>query len=185
MTTRRITMRRFVGMLVLTVLAAATLAGTAVAKEGGVELSSTPAGWNSGDPWTPTLTLIDGSPEMLAQAKPGVSIRNTDTGRRLTFPARPTADPHRYTATVVFPDPGWWIVETYDGITNRNYTVGAGQYLITAPKSGTPIAGLPAKRAPEGGSFPIWPAATGGALLFLAAVGAALFLRRQRLRLSH
>ncbi len=177
-------MRRFAGMLVLIVLAAAALAGTAMAKEGGIELSSTPAGTKPGEPWTPTLTLIDGSPELLAQVKPGISIRNTDTGERLTFPAKPTKDPQQYAARVVFPNAGWWMVEAYDGVTGRSYTVGAGQYLIEDPKSTTPTGGITGRGAPEGGSFPIWPAAAGGSALFLAAVGAALFLRGRRLGLS-
>jgi hypothetical protein len=176
-------MRRFAGMLVLVVLAAGALAGTALAKEGGVELSSTPAGKQTGEPWTPMLTLVDGTPELLAQAKPGVTVRNVDTGEEATFRARPTADPHAYTVRVVFSSEGWWVVEAYDGITGRAYEFG-GQYLITAPKSAAPIGGAPTRSAPEGGSFPIWPTALGGSLLLLAAAGAAVFLRRQRLGLS-
>jgi hypothetical protein len=177
-------MRRFAGLLVLTFVAAGVLAGAAMAKEGGIELSSTPAGTKPGDPWTPTLTLVGGSPELLAQARPGVAIRNVGTAERLEFPAKATKDPHQYSVRVVFPHEGWWIVEGYDGVSGRSYTFG-GQYYIAAPGSEAPTAGISSRRASEGGSFPIWPTAAGGSALLLAAVGAALFLRRQRLGLSH
>lgn len=178
-------MRRFAGLLVLAIVAMGALAGTALAKEAGVELNSTPAGMKPGDPWTPTLSLIGDSPQLRAEAHPGIAIRNAETGERLTFSAKPTADPHRYTAEVVFPEQGWWIVEAYDGATGRSYTVGGGQYYIAAPKSDLPTAGIASRKASEGGSFPIGPAAAGGSALFLAAIGAALFLRRQRFGLSH
>jgi hypothetical protein len=174
-------MRRFLGVLVLTALAAGVLSGAALAKEGGVELSSTPVGKGPGAPWTPTLHLIRGAPELLAQAKPGVTIRNVDTGERLTFSAESTADPRVYDVRVVFPEEGWYRVEAFDGVSGRSYEIG-GQWLIDSPE-GTAV---PAARTASGdeSSFPIWPAAAGSAALLLAAVGAAFFLRRQRLRLS-
>jgi hypothetical protein len=177
-------MRRLAGLLVLALVVAGVLAGMAMAKEGGVELSSMPGGTKPGDPWTPTLTLVGGSPELLAQARPGVAIREVDTGKRYTFAAKPTADRHEFSISVVFPHAGWYVVETYDGVTGRSYTAG-DQVYIAAPQSGAPTAAIPPRRAGEGGSFPIWPAAAGGSALFLAALGAALFLRRQRLGLSH
>lgn len=177
-------MRRFAGLLLLTALAAGVLAGAALAKEGGVELSSTPAGKHPGDPWTPQLTLIGDAEGLLAQARPGVTIRNVDTGAEATFTGMATADPHTYSVRVVFPSEGWYTVEAFDGVTGRAYQVG-GEFLIANPDSGAPVAGTPSRSIPEGGSFPVWPAAGGGALLVLAAVGAALFLRRQRLGLSH
>jgi hypothetical protein len=177
-------MRRFAGLLVVASVAAGLLAGTAMAKEGGVELSSSPAGTKPGDPWTPTLTLVGGSGELLGRADPGVAIRELDTGKRYTFAAKPTADPHQYSVSVVFPHAGWYTIEAYDGVTGRSYTFG-GQVYIAAPASGTPTGAIPPRAAGEGGSFPIWPAAAGGSALVLAAAGAALFLRRQRLWLSH
>jgi hypothetical protein len=175
-------MRRFAGLLVLALVAAGVVAGSAVAKEGGVELSSIPAGTKPGDPWTPTLTLIEGPPELLAQAKPGVAIEETGTGKRYTFAAKPTADPHRFAVSVVFPREGWYSVEAYDGVTGRSYAF--GQFLIEGPESGLPTDAVPPRSTQEGG-FPIWPAAAGGSALFLAAFAAAFFLRRQRVRLSH
>jgi hypothetical protein len=177
-------MRRLAALLVLAVVAAGVLAGSALAKEGGVELSSTPAGTKPGDPWTPTLTLVGGPPELLAQAKPGVIVREADTGKQYTFAAEATKDPHQFAVSVVFPHEGWYIVEAYDGLSDRSYTVGGGRYFIANSESGTPTAAVPPRSSQEGG-FPIWPAAAGGSAFFLAALGAALFLRRQRLGLSH
>jgi hypothetical protein len=175
-------MRRFVGALLIALVAAAVLSGTAAAKEGGVELSSTPAGMSSGDPWTPELRLVDGTPELLAQAKPGITIRNADNGATRTFDATPTGDPQVWDVRVVFPSGGWWLVEVFDGVTGRSYPIG-GQWLISAPE-GAPATPAASSDTGAGGSFPVWPV-TGGALAFvLAAVGAALFLRRQRFGLS-
>ena len=176
-------MRRFAGLLVLVAVAAGVFAGSAMAKEGGVELSSSPGGTKPGDPWTPTLTLVGGSPELLAQAKPGVAIREVDTGKRYAFAAEPTKDPHQYAVSVVFPHEGWYTVEAFDGVSGRSYTIG-GQVYIGGTDSGTPTGAVPPRSTQEGG-FPIWPAAAGGSALFLAALGAALLLRRQRLGLSH
>jgi hypothetical protein len=176
-------MRRFLGSLFIALVAAAVLSGTAAAKEGGVELSSTPGGTSSGDPWTPELRLVGDEPGLLAQAKPGITIRNVDTGATRTFDATPTADPHVWNVRVVFPSGGWYGVEAFDGVTGRSYSIG-GEWLISAPE-GTPAAPAPSSDTTAGGSFPVWPV-TGGALaLFLAAAGAAFFLRRQRFGLSH
>jgi hypothetical protein len=72
-------MGRLLGVLSLAVLAAGVLSGAALAKEMGVELSSTPAGIEPGEPWTPTLYLLAGPPELFADAKPGVRIQNIET----------------------------------------------------------------------------------------------------------
>ena len=172
-------------MLAVAVLAAGAFAAAAAAKEGGVELGSTPAGIEPGERWVTTLTLVGGSREMAAHAEPGVAIRSAADGRRLDFPATATDIPGTYVARVVFPDAGWWTVQAYDGVSGRNYTVGVGQFLIDAPGSGGPAAAPSARDAAEGGPFPVWPAAAGGSLLLLAAFGGALFLRRRLPRLSH
>jgi hypothetical protein len=176
-------MRRLLSVLVLSVLAAGAVSGAALAKEGGVELSSTPVGKAPDEPWTPTLRLVERSPELLAQAKPGIAVRNVETGERLAFDARPSDNPRIYDVRVVFPEPGWYTVEAYDGITGRAYEIG-GQWLIEAPDAASAPVGPPKPTAREG-SFPVWPVAAGGAALFLAALGAGLFFGRQRLGLSH
>lgn len=174
-------MRRLAGVLFLTLVTAAALSGAALAKEGGVELSSTPSGKGPGEPWTTSLVLIDGTPELLAQARPGITIRNVDSGAETTYRAKPTSDPQVWTVRVVFPTEGWWTVNAFDGVTGRSYTIG-GQYLIEGPKA-TPVA--PTASSGDGQAFPVWPVTGGAIALFLAAVGAALFLRRQRLGLTH
>lgn len=67
-------MRRLGLIILAAAVGAAFLATGALAKEGGVELSSTPSRLNAGDKWTPTLHLIDGTPEMIAAAKPGITV---------------------------------------------------------------------------------------------------------------
>jgi hypothetical protein len=47
-------MRRFLTVLALALIALGALSGTAAAKEGGVELSSTPVGKGPGDHWAST-----------------------------------------------------------------------------------------------------------------------------------
>jgi hypothetical protein len=173
-------MRRFLTVLALALIALGALSGTAAAKEGGVELSSTPVGKGPGDHWTPTLRLVEGSPELLAQAKPGVVIENVDTGERSRFPAAPTDDPSVFTVDVVFREAGWWTVEAFDGITGRSYPIG-GQWLIDAPEAAPPA---PSSAASES-SFPVWPTVGGSIAVLLAAAGAALLFRRQRFGLSH
>ena len=173
-------MRRFLTVLALALIAIGVLSGTAAAKEGGVELSSTPAGTKPGDPWTPTLTLVEGAPELLAQAKPGIVIRNVDSGEQTRFQATSTDDPSSFTVRVVFPEAGWWTVEAFDGITGRSYPIG-GQWFIQGPEAVAPAPGPPARDS----SFPLWPAVAGSIAFLVAAAGAALLFRRQRFGLSH
>jgi hypothetical protein len=177
-------MRRFGLLLVTMLVAAGVLVPTALAKEGGVELSSTPVGMNPGDPWTPQIQLVEGSPELLAAAKPGVTIRDVDNGDELTFRATRTSDPQVWDVRVVFPEPGWYVVESFDGITGRTYPL-SGQWLVQAPTVGGGGTN-PARTVPVGGSFPVWPFAAGGAVLvaLAAAVAAALAHRRRRPALS-
>ena len=173
-------MPRMLIMLSLVAVAASALAGPAVAKEGGIELGSLPTGVGPGEPWGTNLRLVGGDAEMLAQAKPGVIIQNMDTGQQVNFPARPSADPREYYVRLVFPGGGWWTLEAYDGVTGRSQTVGSGQFFVDGP------ANLPVVSAGAAdGGFPVWPSVGGGLALLLGAAGAALFLRRQRLGLSH
>ena len=176
-------MRRFLGVLVLTALAAGVLSGAALAKEKGVELSSTPVGLEPGEPWTPKLFLVAGPPELFADAEPGVTIRNVETGERTTFRARPTNVPLEYDIRVVFPEAGWYTVEAFGIDNGRSYPIG-GQWLVDAPDA-APGPAAPAPAAADESPFPLWPVAAGGSALLLLAAGAALLLRRQRLGLSH
>jgi hypothetical protein len=169
-------MRRPFLVFALALLAAAALSASAFAKEGGVELSSTPSALGPGDPWTPSLTLIDIGGQLPANAKPGIKITNLETGRTIDYPATPTDNPAVYTVRVVFPAAGRWDYAAYDGVTDRLYEYPATTVL--APKATLPETPAPATTSSEG--FPVWPllgGLGGAALLTLAAV---LVIRNRR-----
>jgi len=63
-------LRRSLIAFALGLCAAAVLASGALAKEGGVELSSTPFGTPPGGTWSTGLTLIDLNGRLPADAKP-------------------------------------------------------------------------------------------------------------------
>jgi hypothetical protein len=172
-------MRRLLVVFGLALLAAAALSAGAFAKEGGVELSSTPTGLGPGDPWTPTMTLIDVDGQLPANAKPGIRITNLETGRTIDYAAVPLKGKTGvYTVRVVFPTPGQWDYAAYDGVTGRLYEYPAT--TILAPKVAPPVVPGGAATHADEGSFPLWPLVGGlggAALLALAAVGATRRLR--------
>jgi hypothetical protein len=178
-------MRRTVTVFMLALVTAAALSTAALAKEGGVELSSVPTGTSPGEPWTPDLMLIDGTPEMLAQAKPGIQITNLDTGQQIDYRAEPTAKGKGlYTVRVVFPEAGTWAYSVYDGVTGRMYEFPAVE--ITEPSAtAKPPAATPKAPSSAGDGFPVWPLVAGLSALALASAAAALFIRRRQLRPSH
>jgi len=174
-------MRRSLFVFALALLAAAALSAGAFAKEGGVELSSTPFGTKPGDPWTGTLTLI-GSPGLVSQADPTISVNNLGTGKTEVF--RPTRDtsgkPNLFHYSVVFPEAGRYRYTVRDGVTGREYNYPVVRIVEPAA---TPIV-KPAAGTGED-SFPLWPliGALGGAGLLAAA--ALMALRGRRFGLSH
>jgi len=180
-------MRRTVTVFMLALVTAAAFSTAALAKEGGVELSSTPIGKSPGEPWTTSLILIDGTPEMIAQAKPGIQVTNLDTGRQIDYPAKPLAkDKGVYTVRVVFPETGTWVYSAYDGVTGRMYEFPAVE--ITGPAA-APTVKTPAATAKAPGSagdgFPVWPLIAGLSAFALASAAAAVIIRRRQLRPSH
>ena len=177
-------MRRTVTIFTLALLAAAALCTAAFAKEGGVELGSVPTGLNPGEPWTTDLVLVDGTPEMLAQAKPGIQITNLDTGQRIDYPATPGKGDGIYVVDVVFPEAGTWSYAAYDGVTGRTYEFPAVEITGPSVLKRPPAAVTKAPSSAEG-SFPVWPLAAGLAALAVSAAAAALFLRRRQFRPSH
>jgi hypothetical protein len=177
-------MRRTVTTFTLVLLAAAALSATAVAKEGGVELSSAPVGINPGEPWTTDLVLVDGTPELLADAEPGIQITNLDTGRQIDYPAAAGKGDGVYTVDVVFPEAGTWAYSAYDGVTGRTYEFPAVE--ITGPSVlKRPPAAVTKAPSSAGDGFPVWPLVGGLTAVALAAAGAALLIRRRQLRPSH
>jgi hypothetical protein len=180
-------MRRTVTVFMLVLVTAAALSTAALAKEGGVELSSTPIGKSPGDPWITNLMLIDGTPEMLAQAKPGIQVTNLDTGTQIDYPAEALAKGKGdYTVRVVFPEAGTWVYSAYDGVTGRMYDFPAVEITgpAAAPTAKTPA---PTAKAPSsaGGGFPVWPLVAGLSAFALASAAAAVIIRRRQLRPSH
>ena len=165
-------MRRFLAMLSLAALGAGTLAGAALAKEGGIELASLPVGFEAGDEWRTTLLLHGDVPVN----EPGIRIHNVETGRALTFTARPTQNEHAYRVDVVFPEGGQWDLEVYGSVQGRAYVVEAGPFRVAGPA----LAKAAPQVATASAGFPVWPALGGGLGLALpAAAGAALFRRRR------
>jgi hypothetical protein len=164
-------------------LAAAALAGAALAKDMSVALASAAPGLDAGEPWQAEL-LVHGEPGMLAEAVPSITIRKTDSGETQTFaakrlPGRADDGQLRYGAAVVFPSEGLWRYTVEDGITDREYEGGTVQVgtPAAAPVASTsrpqPVA------AADGGGFPAWPLAVGAVTaLALAALGAFVLRRR-------
>jgi len=174
-------MRRSLFVFVLALLAAAALSAGAFAKEGGVELSSTPFGTKPGDPWTGTLTLI-GSPGLVSQADPTITVKNLGTGK--TEVVRPTRDtggkPNLFHYSVVFPEAGRYRYTVRDGVTGREYNYPVVR--IVEPTA-TPIV-KPSAGASED-SFPLLPLIGGLGGAGLLAAAALVALRGRRFGLSH
>jgi hypothetical protein len=179
-------MRRLLSVLVTGLLAAGALAGAGVAKEANLELSSSPTGTKPGEAWDVTLTVFAGHDEAVdaaAATPPVITIRNVDTGERLTFTAGPSDVPleiapaKNWDARVVFPSAGTWDYEIDDGWTGRVY-----QYdpvVIASPVVAAPAADRPGDG--QGAGFPVWPFAGGLAAALVAAFAAVLTVRRRRL----
>jgi hypothetical protein len=171
-------LRRTFIALALGLVAALALAGAALAKEGGVELSSTPFGTPPGGTWSTGLTLIDVNGRLPADAKPTLKLTRLDTGSTTVIAAKPTGTVGKYTLDVVFPAPGRYSYRVTDGFTDREYTFPPVRIVGTG--SAVPVP------SPGGdGSFPVWAPLVGGIALLLAAGAAAVFTRRRRFGLSH
>ena len=165
-------MRRFLAMLSLGALGAGALAGAALAKEGGIELASLPVGFEAGEPWKTTILLRGEVPA----GDPGLRIHHVESGRALTFTAKPTKNQRTHRVDVVFPEGGLWNVEVFGSVDGRAYAVEAGPFRIGGPT----VAKAPSQAATVSAGFPIWPTVGGALGLVLpAAAGAALFLRRR------
>jgi len=174
-------LRRTLIALALGLVASLAVAGGALAKDGGVELSSTPFGTPPGGTWSPGLTLIDLNGRLPADAKPTLRLTNLDTGSTTVIAAKPTARVGKYTLDVVFPMAGRYSYRVTDGFTDREYTYPPVRIVGSEPAVGTPSA----PSSGGGGSFPVWAPVAGGIALLLAAGAAALLTRRRRFGLSH
>jgi len=172
-------MRRLLMIFALMAVAAAAVAATAAAKEGGVELSSTPFGKGPGDTWRGTLTVF--APEGLTEElSPSITIRNLETGETQTFAAQPakvptTPEAQAFVFEVIFPTEGRYRYTATDGVTDREY---AFPVVRIVDAEATPVLG-PAARVSEG-AFPVWPLVGGLAGAATLALGALLAIRRAR-----
>jgi hypothetical protein len=175
-------MRRLLLVFALAAITTAALTTAASAKEGGVELSSTPFGLGPGDPWNGTLTVF--SPEgSAASANPSITIRNLDTGETQTFAAKPAKVPttryeQSYVFEVVFPTAGRYRYTASDGVSDREY-----EFPIVRIVGSNPVVPVPGPASGSTGGFPVWPllGGLGGAM----ALGLAAFLAIRARRFAH
>jgi hypothetical protein len=175
-------MRRSLIALALGLAVAAALAPAALAKEGGIELSSTPFGTPPGGTWSGTLTVI-GEPVLAGTPRPTIRLTNLGTGETTVFATKPakiptTAESQSFVFEVIFPAAGRYSYTASDGVTDREYTY--PPVRIVGADSAVPVPS-----AGGDGSFPVWAPVAGGLALLLAAIGAGAWARRRRLGLSH
>ena len=102
--------------LVVAVVAGLAVAGVAQAGcMATVGLSSTPkTGHAAGVPWVVTIRVLQHGVRPMPDAKPTVRIRDR-AGRLVVFKGKPSAVVGSYRARVVFPEPGRYSVNVYDG----------------------------------------------------------------------
>jgi hypothetical protein len=153
-------------LLLLAAAAAAAADGLVTTK-----LSSTPDRVTTGRPWKVTLAVQQQGRAPRADLRPSIQIRDAD-GFASTFPAKPTARPGRYRATVVFPRAGQWSYTVRDGLSATPPV----EHPVVI-KDPAPVVDRPDPVGPRG-----LPIALAG-LLALGAAGYAL-LRRHRQRVT-
>ena len=162
--------------LILGSLIAAALLPAGVASAGGWATAGVgpppDGGIGAGDTWNAQITILQhGNPTTpLVGVKPTLTIKN-DSGKTMTFPAKPTKKAGLYVANVKFPSGGEWRYEVYDGFTQYG---GAKTHTFGAITVGGPGSSDGAS------SFPLLPSLGGAALVLLAAAGLLLLIRRQR-----
>jgi hypothetical protein len=171
-------LRRSLIALALGIAVTVVLAPAALAKEGGVELSSTPYGTPPGGTWSSTLTVIDVNGRLPASAKPTLRLTNLDDGTLVVYRAKPTGTRGEYTLNVAFPTPGRYQYVVTDGFTDRAYSYPPVRIVGTG--SAVPVPSSGGER-----SFPVWAPVVGGIALLLVASGAGVYARRRRFGLSH
>ena len=120
-------------------------------------------------PWNVTITVLRHGRTPTDGAKPTLTIRDAESGKTITYAAKPAGN-GRYTARVVFPSDGTWRYTVNNGLAATRY--GASQTQTFAPVE---IGGGAADPA-----LPPWQIAVGAALALAAA--ALLLTRRRRPR---
>ena len=156
--------------LVLAAACALALAAATAASAGGwatVGIEPLPPE-QAGTPWNVTITVLRHGRTPTDGAKPTLTIRNAETGKTITYAAKPAGN-GRYTARVVFPSEGTWRYTVSNGLAATGY--GTSQTQTFAPVEIGGGAGDPA--------LPAWQIG-GGAVLALALAAAALLMTRRR-----
>ena len=157
--------------LILGSLIAAAVLPASVASAGGwatAGVGPPPDGMSGGDTWNAQVTILQHGQTPLVGVKPTLTIRN-ESGKALTFPAKPTGKAGVYVAKVTFPSEGKWRYEVYDGFGTYG---GAKTHTFGTISVGDGGGG--------GSSFPVLPSLGGAAIVLLGAAGLVFLIRRQR-----
>jgi hypothetical protein len=125
--------------------AACALAVPATAVAGGwatVEMSSTPAGTDPGEPWVVDLRILQHARTPLSGLEPSITVTSRESGETRAATARPAGSPGVYRARVVFPAAGTWDYVIDDGFTQRHTypAVRIGDATTAAAGAGTPAS---------------------------------------------
>jgi hypothetical protein len=180
-------MWRTVNTVAAVCVAALALAGTAAAKWG-VELASTPAGLEAGEPWHVEITVIGDhlGPRRARSQPPVVRIRSPEPNTLLRFPGAPVGGARgTFETTVRFPKEGRWRYSVrYNGATFGFPSVVIAESAPadgSASQSSGPPPGSTSSGPGDGGSL-IWPLVGVSVAIALFAVVGFARLRGRRLR---
>jgi hypothetical protein len=144
-----------------------------------VGLAPPPKGLTAGETWTAEVKVLQHGRNPLpdaGDAKPTVTIISRASDDRKTFPAKAT-DPAAglYEARVVFPSPGVWDYEVFDGFTSMDGEEAPCAQTHTFGE--VRIGGSPPSAA-GAGAFPFAPLGGGLGALLLIGIG-VLYVRRR------
>jgi hypothetical protein len=163
------------------VAAAATPAAALAGGWATAGVAPPPADTKPGKPWNAELTLLQHGRTPLEGVKPSVIISPARGGSPRTFAAKPTGEPGKYVARVVFPAAGRWTYAVDDGFSARHEfaLVTIGGAASTAPVPGA-AAREPVPAGDDGGGPGVWLALGLAGAAGLVAGLAMLLLRRRR-----
>jgi hypothetical protein len=150
------------------------LASPGAAGAGGwatVKLESLPEGVQAGQAWVARITVMRHAVTPTDGARPSVTIRRTDGGKKTTFAARPTGKTGVYEARVVFPSAGTWRYEIDNGLVATGYGVSAKTTYPPVEVAGPGAAG-------GGSSLSPWYALLAAAVVLVLG-GAGIAWRRR------
>ena len=147
-----------------------------------VELAPPPAGLSAGTRWSAEILVLQHGQTPLAGAAPTVTVASAERGTRRTYAARPTGETGVYRADVVFPAPGAWRYEVYDGFVESDGSTPCARTHALGTVSVGPVDAAPAAASPaDSGSVSGGDAAAVLAALVLGlSAGALIVVRRRR-----